>query len=334
MSGHLRIPCDENDLRIEDEELPRELNTKRYGLIPSLLLRQGNFALEAKFRESFSTLIPDENVFLYRSRDALERALQGECQFFFNPFIALLERFPRVPASLQQEILKKIDKRAIACDTDPWSFMVSADSLQSAYLNGAGVVIAPGPNGAFTYHTVRLVSLRERVVDRVFPHAFAFNLYRNACHYCNGYGYIQSYPLREWVSRSHSVLDKGFMAYPVHKVIPKATIRRFAKEGLFDFSRAVETLSDQELNILLYGFKAYRFRKSGCSDDSEAAYFEWRGVNSYLYRNAAKLSPGKDINNYIKWTTCPFCMQGFSEKIRFYARNGRLITDFVGDKQP
>lgn len=327
---HLRMSCDENDLRIEDEDLPRELNTKRYGLIPSLLLRQGNFALEAKFRESFTLLIPDENVFFYRSRDELERALKEKRQFLFNPFIALLERFPHVPASLQQEIIKKINKRAIVCNTDPWSFMVSADSLQSAYLNGAGVVITPEPNGSFSYHTVRLVSLRERVVDRVFPHTFAFNLYRNACHYCNGYGYIQSYPLRDWVSRSHSVLDEGFMAYPVHKVIPKATLRRFAKEGLFDFSRAVETLSDQELNILLYGFKAYRFRKSGCSgDDSEAAYFEWRGVNSYLYRNAEKLSPGKDINNLIKWTICPFCIQGFSEKIRFYARKGRLITDFV-----
>ncbi|MBX9753355.1 MAG: ATP-binding cassette domain-containing protein [Pseudomonadaceae bacterium] len=332
--SHLRITCDETDLRIEDDEMPRELNAKRYGLIPSLLLRQDNFALEAKFRESFSPLIPDENVFLYRSRDELERALQGERRFFFNPFIALLERFPRVPASLQHEILNKIDTSAIACDTDPWAFMVGAESLQSAYLNGAGVVIVPGQGGAFTYHTVRLVSLRERMVDRAFPHEFAFNLYRNACHYCNGYGHIQSYPLREWISRSHSVLDAGFMVYPVHKVVPKATIKRFAKEGLFDFSQTVETLSDQELNILLYGFKAYRFRKSGSSDDSEAAFFEWRGVNSYLYRNAAKLSPSKDINDSIRWITCPFCMQGFSEKVRFYARKGRLITDFVGDKRP
>ena len=123
------------------------------------------------------------------------------------------------------------------------------------------------------------------------------------------------------------------MTYPVHKIVPKATIKRFAKEGLFDFSQPVETLSDQELNILLYGFKAYRFRKAGSSDDSEAAFFEWRGVNSYLYRNAAKLSPAQNINNSIRWTTCPFCMQGFSDKIRFYARKGRLITEFFGNQQ-
>lgn len=165
----------------------RELNTKRYELIPSLLLKQNNFALEEKFRESFSPLIPDKNVVLYRTRDELV-CVTGRLSVFFNPFIALLERFPRVPVSLQQEVLKKIDKSAIVCDTDPWSFMVTAGSLQSAYLNGAGVVIAPGPNGAFTYHTVRLVSLQKRVVDRVFPHTFAFNLYRNACYYCNGYG--------------------------------------------------------------------------------------------------------------------------------------------------
>lgn len=331
--SHLRIPCEETDLQIEDDELLRELNAKRYGLIPTLFIRQDNFALEAKFSESFSLVIPDDNVFLYRSRGALELALQKERRFFFNPFIALLERFPRVPVSLQRETLKKIDKRDIDCDVDPWTFRVSADSMQSAYLNGAGVVIVPGANGTFAYHTVRLVSLRERVVDRVFPHEFAFNLYRNSCLYCSGYGHIQSYPLREWIKVSRSVLDEGFMAYPLHKVVPKATVKRFAKEGLFDFSKAVETLSEQEINILLYGFKSYKFRKRDESDDSEAAFFEWRGVNSYLYRNAEKLSPGKNINNFIKWITCPFCMQGFSEKVRFYARKGRLITDFVRSEQ-
>lgn len=329
-----RIFWDETGLQIEDDEPPKELNAKRYELIPSILLRQDNFALETRFCESFSPVIPDENVFLYRSRDDLERALHNECQFFFNPFIALLERFPSVPASLQQEVLKKIDKRDITCDIDPWSYMVRADSLPSAYLKGAGVVITPRPNGSFNYHSVRLISPRERVVDRVFPHTFAFNLYRNSCHYCSGYGHIQSYPLKEWVNRSYSVLDKEFMAYPVHRVVPKATIKRFAKEGLFDFSQTVETLSDQELNILFYGFKSYRFRKEKSIDDSESAFFEWRGVNSYLYRNSEKLSPNKNINTSIKWIACPFCMQGFSEKIRFYAREGRLITEFFGEKQP
>ncbi|MCE0975437.1 MULTISPECIES: ATP-binding cassette domain-containing protein [Pseudomonas] len=331
--SNLRRPSNETDLRIEDDEVLRELNTKRYELIPSLLLKQENFALEEKFRELFSPLIPDKNIVLYRTRDELEYALKEERRFFFNPFIALLERFPRVPVSLQQELLKKIDKCDIVCDTDPWSFMVTARSLRSAYLNGAGVVIAPGPNGIFTYHTVRLLSLQKRVVDRVFPQTFAFNLYRNACHYCKGYGKIQSYPLRDWINRSRSVLDDGFMPYPLHKFIPKPTIKRFAKEGLFDFSQPVETLSDEELNVLLYGFKAYKFRKSDSSDDSEAAFFEWRGINSYLYRNAAKLSATQNINDSIRWIACPFCLQGFSEKIRFYAHKGRLITDFFGSKQ-
>lgn len=329
--SHMRTLRSDIDLQIEDDELPRTLNAKRYGLIHPLFIRQENFALEAEFCESFTPEIPDNNVFLHRSRDELEQALQEERCFFFNPFIALLERFPRVPASLQQEILRKIDKRTIACDTDPWAFRVRADSLQSAYLNGAGVVIVSGPNGALAYHTVRLVSLHERMVDRAFPHTFAFNLYKNSCHHCNGYGHIQSYPLQKWINRSRSVLDEGFMPYPMHKVVPKATIKRFAKEGLFDFSKTAETLSDQEFNILLYGFKAYRFRKTDTSDDSESAFFEWRGINSYLYRNSAKLSPSKNINKFIKWITCPFCMRGFSEKIRFYTRKGTILTDFMDD---
>ncbi|PCC99260.1 ATP-binding cassette domain-containing protein [Halopseudomonas pelagia] len=325
----LLIPCEETDLHIEDDEFPKELNGKRYGLILPLFIKQKNFALEEKFSEYFNLVTPDDNIFLHRSREALERALQKERRFFFNPFIALLERFPRVPISLQREILKKFDKRNIDCDDNPWSFRVCADSLQSAYLNGAGVVIVPRTNGNFDYHTVRLLSLHERVVDRAFPHEFAFNLYRNSCHYCSGYGHIQSYPLREWINSSCSVLESDFMHYPLHKVIPKATIKRFAKEELFDLSKPAVTLSEHELNILLYGFKAYKFRKRDERDDSESAFFEWRGVNSYLYRNAEKLSPGKNINNSIEWLTCPFCIQGYSDKVRFYGFEGGVITDFL-----
>lgn len=332
--SHMRTLRSDINLQIEDDELPRALNAKRYGFINPLFIRQENFALESEFCESFTPEVPDNNIFLYRSQGELEQALQEEHCFFFNPFIALLERFPRVPASVQQEILRKIDKRTIACDTDPWAFRVRADSLQSAYLNGAGVVIVTGPNDTLAYHSVRLVSLHERVVDRVFPHTFAFNLYKNSCNYCNGYGYIQSYPLQKMINKSRSVLDEGFMPYPMHKVVPKATIKCFAKEGLFDFSKTAEMLSNQEFNVLLYGFKAYRFRKTDASDDSEAAFFEWRGINSYLYSNSEKLTRSKNINKLIKWVACPFCIRGFSEKIKFYKREGKILTDFMCDNKP
>jgi excinuclease ABC subunit A len=324
-----RTPMKRTDIIIDDDDTPRDINGKRYDLIYPFFIKQKNFALEDKFSKSYQPHVPDDNVFFYQTKDALEIALHKESEFFFNPFINLLERYPLVPSTLKEKVIKGINRKSIVCDSDPWSFKVAADSFDAAYVKGGGVVIVRRENSLYAYHGVRLLSIRKRVVDKIFPHKFAFNLYKNACDCCHGYGHIRSYPLTDWIKNSRSVLDDGFMPYPLNTVMPKNTIKRFAKEGLFDFSKPVSKLSAQELNILLYGFKAYKFRRVGKSDDAESSFYEWRGINSYLYRNAAKLSPDKDLNSFLEWRTCPFCSHGFSEKIHFYVVGERTFFDFM-----
>ena len=315
------------EVRIEDDE-PRALNGKRFDLIPSSIIKQKNFSLELKFSKGFEVDIQDDNTFFYRDKDVLEQSLIKENDFLFNPFLTLLERYSIVPLSLCKEIIRNINKETIVCDLDSWQFKVRADSFEEAYVKGGGVVIVPKAKNKYEYHGVRLLSIKERVIDKVFPHSFAFNLYKNSCEYCNGYGHIQSYPLTEWINRKYSVLNDGFMQYPLYKVIPKATIKKFSKEGLFDFSQPVNKLSVLEFNILLYGFKAYKFMKPGKTDNTEASFFEWRGINSYFYRNATKLSPDEDLTPQLKWKTCPFCMSGFSRKSTFYTLNGQTLPSF------
>ena len=174
-----------------------------------------------------------------------------------------------------------------------------------------------------------MFSVRDRIADKVFPEKFAFNLYKNSCDYCEGYGYIKSYPFKQWIKRSLSILDSSFIPYQVQKYIPKTAINRFYKEGLFDFSLPFNKLTKQEMNILLYGFKEYKFKKAGKLDDSESSFIEWRGLNSYVYRNSVKLSPKKDINTLLQFVECPFCSNGISNKSDYYNVDGVPFSDFL-----
>ncbi|WP_421505003.1 ATP-binding cassette domain-containing protein [Erwinia rhapontici] len=313
---------------VENDIPARKFNSKHYALIPDTFLLQQNFALEKEFSQKFHLAIPDENVSFYRSQDELFSALKNKQNFSFNPYISQLERFPIIPECIKKAIIKQLGKWIIICDSSFWEFRVKANSLQEAWLKGAGVVIVE-ENGKLAYHTVRLFSLLEQVVDRIYPHTFAFNLYKNSCQHCHGYGYLQSYPLNEWINSEISVLDNGVMSISLEKIVPKKTIAHLAKENLFDFSKPINALTESEKNILFYGFKSYRFRKPGSTDDTDDSFFEWRGINSYIYRNATKLSPRKDLHKFIGWVSCPFCEKGFNKKNKYYKKENKTIMEHI-----
>tara|TARA_R110001583_G_scaffold151016_2_gene302972 strand:- start:5994 stop:9536 length:3543 start_codon:yes stop_codon:yes gene_type:complete len=320
----------ENDqgLNIEDDFETRNIAGKKIELIPPLLISQKNFALEDKYSRKFIAY-GDYDSFFYKNKESLEAGLSHYTEFFYNPFVVFLEKYPIVPDSLIKETVKKIDKSLVVCSSNVWDYKVCALSFEEAYVKGGGVVIISTQDYKYQYHGVRLFSVRDRIADKVFPEKFAFNLYKNSCDYCEGYGYIKSYPFKQWIKRSLSILDSSFIPYQVQKYIPKTAINRFYKEGLFDFSLPFNKLTKQEMNILLYGFKEYKFKKAGKLDDSESSFIEWRGLNSYVYRNSVKLSPKKDINTLLQFVECPFCSNGISNKSDYYNVDGVPFSDFL-----
>jgi excinuclease ABC subunit A len=216
--------------------------------------------------------------------------------------------------------------------------LVKTDTFEEAFVKGAGVVATYSDKVAMTsekciYHTIRLFSLIDRVVDNIDPASFAFNLYRNACPYCKGYGHFKSYPFHKWIDTNYSVLDPQMTPYKINRVMPKNVIVKFAKEGLFDFSSKVETLTEAEFNVLLYGFKAYKFIKSGKAGKVDDDFLEWRGLNSYIYHNSTKLSQNGNLNQYLDWVACPFCHYGFRPVVEWYRHQGHSIADYLASDQ-
>ncbi len=309
-----------------------ERQKQRYQFIPYIYRQQMNFEREQKFRDNFEIVVPDNNCFFYRDWETLQSvvlALQPQA-YFYNPFISQLERYPKVPLSERMKLLAVVPTKAILYPEDDWQCLVASENLVSAYLYGAGIVIIRDQAGELSYHSVRLFSLQEKVVDRVFPQQFAFNLYKNACQHCYGYGKILSYPLQDWVDETKSILDKGVLPFPLEKSSPKRTINYFAKkEGLFDFSSSIQLLSKDERYILFYGFKAYRFQKPNAKSNADHQFYEWEGLNSYIYDKRNQFDTSTAFVDQVDWIDCPFCIHGFSSKVSYYQCGGEKFTDML-----
>ena len=117
--------------------------------------------------------------------------------------------------------------------------------------------------------------------------------------------------------------------FGLNRVMPKAAIAHFAKEGLFDFSVALSALTSDEYHILLYGFKAYRFQKPRKAGVVEYDFWEWRGLNSYIYSNTVKLSNKDDLNSHLEWLKCPFCTSGFKSTVTHYTCDGKSFASYL-----
>lgn len=305
-------------------------HVQRYGFIPEIYRKQRNFLREQAFRDNFEIVVPDTNCFFYRDWKSLQSAVLDRIpkDFFYNPFIQQLELHNKIPFSEKKKLLAAVSAKTILHQDDDWRCLVASKSLESAYLQGAGVVTIREQSGALSYHSIRLISLKDKVVDRVFPHQFAFNLYKNACKYCHGYGKILSYPLEDWIDDTQSILDKSSLPFPLTKTLPKRTVSHFSlKEGLFDFSLPINQLSQDERNILFYGFKAYRFKKRNVKGDADYHYYEWEGLNSYIYDKRKQLALSSVFIDQVNWVDCPFCTCGFSSKINYYQHEGEKFTD-------
>lgn len=310
-----------------------DLEGKRYRLLPSLYVEQKNFDLERQFCSDFEVVVKDRNVHFLQSRIEVQDAMKMARTFLYNPFVAYLEKYPKVPASIHKAVIAGCKERVIHLDDDPWRTLVKAETFEEAFLKGGGVVathqgVFPGSEKC-QYYGIRLFSLTEKLIDGIYPVRFAFNLYRNACSHCGGYGYLKSYPFEKLIDRRFSPLDPRMTSFGLHRVMPKATIAHFAKERLFDFSVAPNALTSDEYHILLYGFKAYRFRKPGKTGVVEDDFWEWRGLNSYIYHNALTLSGTKDLNVHLEWKKCPFCASGFRSTVIRYQCDGKSMASYL-----
>jgi len=123
-------------------------------------------------------------------------------------------------------------------------------------------------------------------------------------------------------------LDKDFLKFPL-KLQLKSVISKFAKEGLFDFIKPFNQLSQEEKNIFLFGFREYKFLKPKGKATTLSDYIQWQGLYAYIYQNLEKIDVETEIRNSKHDQMCPFCLKGFKKEVKFYKWDNKSIIDYL-----
>lgn len=156
-----------------------------------------------------------------------------------------------------------------------------------------------------------------------------FNLYLNSCRYCEGKGYLYVYDKNLIINDySKTILDKDFFKFKLTLKL-KSVIEKFKKEGLFDFSKSFNELSEEEKNIFLFGFKEYKFLKPKGRVNALSDYIKWDGLYRYVFNNLDKIEFAKEIQESKHKEICPFCLHGFKKEVDLIIYNNKKIVQII-----
>lgn len=164
------------------------------------------------------------------------------------------------------------------------------------------------------YETLNIYPLILQKIDKDYS---IFNLTdkSNVCKLCKGYGDIESLDFDFIFQDTSKSLFNGLISKEIIEVIRpynlgkiKSLFRAIKKDFGFDLNKAYEKMTNEEQNILKYGFlnKQFIFKsKKGTS------YLTWRGLNHLIkkYLRAYKKNPQlKDkLKSTLSTIKCPKC---------------------------
>lgn len=251
----------------------------------------------------------------------------------FNPYTYELYTYKKVPLSIKKRKILHLKKLGFKLDNsdylqNEWSFLVPAKDLETAYNFGGGWIVITYNNNNYNFST-RLVSIEDKIIGSPTIEEKLFNVYLNSCQYCDGSNTKKIYDQRLIISDvNKSILEKGFFNF-IYKPSFKRVVNKFKEEELFDFTKPFKTLSDDEKNIFLYGFREYKFLKNNGSPSKESDYIEWKGLYSYIYNSLSKINIADKIRSSQHEVQCPFCEVGIDKEANYYCIDNKSIVDLL-----
>ncbi|MCX5470019.1 ATP-binding cassette domain-containing protein [Acinetobacter nematophilus] len=279
-------------------------------LLSKTLINQQNFALEKSFYRD-SVFNSDENIIFYKNHHEINKVNERNDHFFYNPFFDELYQFPYIDFK-KNKFIENLD--------EAWSYLVETNSFEDAFIRGKGVVATK--NKDLIYHTVRSLSVIDKHIGPLIDYKNYFNVYKNSCRICKGYGIIKSYPFDEYMDKKYSIFDYNFLDCDLLKILPKKLIKFLINDFKFPFDLPFNDLSLEAQNIILYGAKHINFIPS-LTDDKGV----WRGLNSYTYFYGSKLNSNFK-SSAIRTISCPCCYKGFNNSVNYFSIKGEKIFDF------
>lgn len=320
---------DSKNIDIENKDLTAKIYDFNVSKYPynKFLLDDKHFKIERSFADNYK-IEPERNCFYFKTFNKLfEYSSKIHIKnFYFNPLIEFLYKYPKVPISIKTKILKK--HKSVSNSKDDWLCRVPSNSLVEAYQKGLGIVFVVDSNGIESILSTRLISLKRKIIGTPIINAKTFSFYFNRCMYCNGNAKIDIYNKNLIVcDASKSILDTSFLKFKLNLKL-KTIISKFKNEGLFDFTKSFDSLNNQERNIFLHGFREYEFLKPNGRINAKSDYVRWEGLYTYIYHNLDFIQNSQEIIDSKHQIDCPFCTKGLRKELQFYKYNDKSILDY------
>ena len=298
-------------------------------------LNDKHFSIEKDFAKNYELQTDNENHKYFKTKDELFEFVANlkDVKVSFNPYVTELFKYKIVPTSLKKEKLKHLKKLGFTIGTndykiDEWDFRVQSKEIEKAYNFGNGWVTVVNAETTYELFT-RLVSIKNKIIGTPKIGEHTFNLYLNSCIYCNGTGAKERYDENLIIKdENKSVIEDGFFHSNI-KIALKSIIKKFHKEGLFDFNRPFSKFTEEEQSIFLFGFKEYKFLKPNGRIQAPTDYIRWEGIFSYIHSNLKKINISDSIKQSKVNVNCPFCKSGFKKEVEFYTINSSSVIDLI-----
>jgi len=298
-----------------------------------------HFSIEKEYAKNYHFANQSKSLLYAKNKKLLLDKIQcftsdkEDYDISFNPYTYELFTYRKVPLSLKKRKIIHLNNLGFNIKNkdylnDEWEFTVPAKDIETAYNFGDGWIVITYNNKNYHFST-RLISLKDKIIGSPVIDEKIFNIYLNSCKYCNGESTKQVYDKQIIIADANkSILEKGFFNF-VFTPSFKRVISKFQSEELFDFTKPFNTLSEEEENIFLYGFREYRFLKKNGKATKDSDYVEWKGLYSYIYHGLSKIKIADEIRRSQHRVQCPFCEVGINKEVDFYRIDNKSITDLL-----
>jgi excinuclease ABC subunit A len=327
---------DIEDIKINQEELSSKIFTDNN--MPNcnkFYLNEKHFKIEKTFSDTYKVQTDNENHKYFKNKNDLFSFYKQlkDVTISFNPYVTELFKYKITPISIKKEKIKHLIKLGFKVKVNDykineWEYRVPTDNIEKAYTFGNGWVSIQDKNINYELFT-RLVSINNKIIGTPSIDEKTFNLYLNSCIYCKGTDSQPTYDIDAIIqNKNKSINDEGFFQANI-KFSLKSIINKFEKEGLFDFTKSFNNLSEEEKNIFLFGFQEYKFLKPKGRPHAITDYFRWQGVYNYVRDDLKKI---ETLNNtkLVKLTQkCPFCASGFKNEVIYYNSDKKHIINYL-----
>ena len=189
-----------------------------------------------------------------------------------------------------------------------------AESVQLAMKHGKGIVMVMEKNSSETKQYSRFLMCPTSGVsyEEPEPNTFSFNSPYGACPKCNGLGTITELDVDKIIpDRNKSIKQGGII--PVGEMKNKWIIRQLEAIGDkydFDLDTPIKEISDQALDIILYGSEEV-FKVKADNYGVTATYsLSFEGIASFIhnqFQDAVAASLKKWAYGFMNEAKCPVC---------------------------